>query len=213
MSYWYLKDCTVIGEDLSILNNKLQNIYLEYKSTVKQEEKNLLNITYKEGNEIYKESKKFKQKNFYDNQNENKKVELSEMFSENIKIKYQSFYKTFPLIIKFIFNLNLFNELGYYNFLTYYYSTDENKLEEMANIKINCRYIYYVYYQILNDNNNINGKKKDKKEFLKEKAERLENNIYKSTIKQYDNIIEAMKKNEINMFNIKKERLHKLLNN
>ena len=200
------QSCSVIGNNINEFNSFLDNVVSECheensnklpKVDIKKPLiKNEKDLAYEIGCKIYEKSLKFKTDNDYDKQEENKKVELSEKFTEEIEDKNYS--KIFSLIIKFMFNLNLFDEKGYYDYLTYYFNVpdQERNSNVHANVKIHCKYIYYVYYQVLLRNNNSNGKKKDKIEVIKSKAEKLENNIYNSTIKQYENIMEAIKQKQ-----------------
>jgi hypothetical protein len=168
-----------------------------------------LDNAFEDGINIFNDMRDFKLKNDYVNSDETKKMNLSELYYNNIKDKYSFFFATFPLIVKFIFNLTLFHPIGFREFLIFYFNTDTNdRHSNMSNnIKLNCKYIYFVQLHILTDNDGINGKRRDKKENIVNKALKYESNIFNITIKEYDNIISTLKKNEEHVKLIKKERL------
>lgn len=219
----------IIGNDLSDVNTSLNNILNNTSNETVSKIQNTnvgvnekykkkavqasglcpLDNAFEDGINIFNEMRDFKLKNNYENSDETKKMSLSESYFNNIKDKYIFFFTTFPLIVKFMFNLMLFHQIGFRDFLTFYFNTNPNdRHSDMSNnIKLNCKYIYYVYLQILTEHNDINGKKKDKMETIVNKALKLESNIFNMTIKEYDHIISTLKKNEEDVKANKRERL------
>ena len=214
-----------IGHDLNDVNASLNNILndtpndivnkiptdidIDIKNNDVKNKKTPLDNALEDGINIFSELREFKIKNNYEKSDETKKMSLSESFFDNIKNKYTFFFATFPLIVKFMFNLMLFHPIGFREFLTFYFNinTNDRHSDMSENIKLNCKYIYYVYLQILTENNGINGKKKDKKETIVNKALKFESNIFNMTIKEYDHIISTLKQNEEHVKTNKKERL------
>jgi hypothetical protein len=192
-----------------IVNKIPTDINVDIKNDDVISKKTPLDNAFEDGINIFNELRDFKIKNNYEKLDETKKMNLSESFFNNIKDKYTFFFATFPLIVKFMFNLMLFHPIGFREFLTFYFNinTNDRNSDMSENIKLNCKYIYYVYFQILTENNGISGKKKDKKETIVNKALKFESNIFNMTIKEYDHIISTLKQNEEHVKASKKERL------
>lgn len=220
-----LDNINTIGQDLNDVNASLNNILNDTSNDIVNKiptdinvdiknddvisKKTPLDNAFEDGMNIFNELRDFKIKNNYERSDETKKMNLSESFFNNIKDKYTFFFATFPLIVKFMFNLMLFHPIGFREFLTFYFNinTNDRHSDMSENIKLNCKYIYYVYFQILTENNGISGKKKDKKETIVNKALKFESNIFNMTIKEYDHIISTLKQNEEHVKTNKKERL------
>lgn len=208
------------NNNLNIINNiddsnKKKNITNSNNNNTNNKEDTPFDNAYDDGINIFNELRQFKRMNNYDSSDEQKKIELSESFFNSIKDKYSFFFATFPLIVKFMFNLMLFHPIGFREFLTFYFNTNpserHNNMSE--NIKLNCKYVYFVYIHVLNENNGLNGKKKDKKDTIIHKALKFESNIFNMTIKEYDHIITSLKKNEDDIKTNKKERLIEYIKN
>lgn len=225
-----LNNSSTIGCNLNTVNDNLNDILKhDIKSTTPSIDGNSPNTinndnnnkitpfdnAYNDGISIFRDLCHFKRMNNYDAVDEHKKVELSETFFNNVKDKYAYFFATFPLIVKFMFNLMLFHPNGLREFLSFYFNTDvsERHNNMSDNIKLNCKYVYFVYLHILTENNGMNGKKKDKKDTIINKALKFESNIFNLTIKEYDHIITSLKKNEDDIKSNKKERLIEFIKN
>lgn len=100
-----------------------------------------------ESSKINNLSINFKKDNDYDNKSVEEKIKLSEKFYDVIKTNYFQFYNKFNLIIKFMFNLNKYNVLGFKNFIDEFELIDTSKLNNLEHVKILCRYIYHVEYE------------------------------------------------------------------
>ncbi len=220
-----INNYSIIGCNLNDVNITLNNIYNDNtlkhlnklcnnfeinNQYINNKDNKQIDNAYNEGLNIFKELCEFKKINKYYIADEYKKNELSEIFYNNIKNKYSFFFTTFPLIIKFMFNLMLFDTIGFRKFLIYYFNTEiSNNMSD--NIKLNCKYIYFVYLQILLINNNKSGNKKCKKNIIINKALQFEEYIYNITIKEYNNIITTLKQNNIKQN--KKTRLIEFIQN
>lgn len=136
-----------------------------------------------EGCSIYNEVIKFKNKTSYNTLTTDKKLEVLEPFEKTLKDNYILIHIKFPLIVKFITGLNMFNEQGFIEFLNAHDDSKYNKAQYPEKAKMTCRYIYYTYLEIL--------KKRDKTMLevdMVNEALKMEKDICKTTLEEYNKI-------------------------